>query len=316
VSCLLKKGVRYAVSLLVVVALTFALPRAMPGDPVMNLIGEDVLVSQATLDGIRAEIGLDRPVAEQFAAYLWSLLHLDLGYSYHLNAPVFDLLVARMGWTLLFTGIAIVAGAAIGILAGTVAGWRPETKKSRTMTLSALAVSCTPPYFLALLFLSIFSFRLGLFPFKGLYDEATLPSIAHHLFLPVLVLTLFAASRNTLIMRGSVILEKGSLSALYARAKGLSDLAVLFGHVLKNASLPIITLIALDFGFIFSGALFVEIVFSLNGMGTLIYDAVLGRDYPLLQGAFLLIAVTVICANLAADLLYHLVDPRIRRQGQ
>jgi len=315
VTSLLAKVTRYAISLLVVVVLTFALPRAMPGDPVMNIIGDDVWVSPAMLDAIRADIGLDRPVAEQFVSYLWSLLNFDLGYSYHLNAPVADLLVARMGWTLLFAGVAIVAGAAIGILAGALAGWRPETAKSRAATLAALAVSCTPPYFLALLFLSLFAFRLGLFPFKGLYDVATPGSIAHHLFLPVLVLTLFAAARNTLIMRGSVVQEKESLYALYARAKGLSDRAVLFGHVLKNASLPIITQIALDFGFIFSGALFVEIVFSLNGMGTLIYDAVLGRDYPLLQGAFLLIAVMVICMNLAADIVYHLVDPRIRRQG-
>lgn len=312
---LLAKGIRYAVSLIVVVALTFSLPRAMPGDPVMNIIGDDVWVSPAMLNAIRADIGLDRPVAEQFASYLWSLIHLDLGYSYHLNAPVADLIFARIGWTLLFTGIAIVAGAVIGILAGALAGWRPGTGKSRAATLAALAISCTPPYFLALLFLSIFSFRLGLFPFKGLYDEATLGSIVHHLFLPVLVLTLFAAARNTLIMRGSVVQEKESLYALYARAKGLSDRAVLFGHVLRNASLPIITQIALDFGFIFSGALFVEIVFSLNGLGTLIYDAVLGRDYPLLQGAFLIIAVMVICANLAADIVYLIVDPRIRRQG-
>lgn len=308
--------IRYAVSLFCIVILNFLLPRAMPGDPVMNLIGEDTMVTEATLAALRAKMGLDLPIGTQFWSYLSSLCHGDLGYSYHLNGQVLDLLLPRMGWTLLFTGIAVVAGAAIGLGIGAFVGWRPERMGSRVTSVLSLAISCTPPYFLALLFLSLFSFRLGLFPFKGLYDEPTLGSIAWHLFLPVLVLTLFAASRNILIMRGSVLQEGGSLYALYARAKGCSDRVVLFGHVLKNASLPLITQVALDFGFIFSGALFVEIVFSLNGMGTLIYNAVMARDYPLLQGALLIIAITVIAANLAADLICARIDPRLREAGR
>lgn len=114
-------------------------------------------------------------------------------------------------------------------------------------------------------------------------------------------------------MRGSVIQEKEQLYALYARAKGLHDTGILFRHIVKNASLPIITLLALDFGFLLSGALFIEIVFSLNGMGLLIYDAIMGKDYPLLQGAFLVIAFTALLTNMLADLLYALIDPRARR---
>jgi peptide/nickel transport system permease protein len=126
-------------------------------------------------------------------------------------------------------------------------------------------------------------------------------------------MSVFSASRNFLVMRGSVIQEKEQLYTLYARAKGLKDNSILFRHVLKNASLPIITLLALDFGFLFSGALFIEIIFSLNGMGLLIYDAIMGKDYPLLQGAFLVIALTALLANMLADLLYASVDPRVRR---
>jgi peptide/nickel transport system permease protein len=126
-------------------------------------------------------------------------------------------------------------------------------------------------------------------------------------------MSVFSASRNFLVMRGSVIQEKKELYALYARAKGLNDTGVLFRHVLKNSSLPIITLLALDFGFLFSGALFIEIIFSLNGMGTLIYGAIMGKDYPLLQGAFLVISLTALLANMLADLLYALIDPRVRR---
>ncbi|MCK4270895.1 MAG: ABC transporter permease, partial [Methanogenium sp.] len=203
-------------------------------------------------------------------------------------------------------------GAITGTYAGALSGWYSDSKISRAVTCVGMAVSCTPPYFLALIFLSVFVFRLGIFPFKALYDEPTIASVIHHLALPVIVMTLFSASRNFLIMRGSVIQEKNSHYALYARAKGLFDRGILWKHILKNASLPLITQVALDFGFIFSGAIFIEIVFSLNGMGTLIYDAILGRDYPVLQGAFLVIAITVILANLLADILYGIIDPRVR----
>ena len=132
--------------------------------------------------------------------------------------------------------------------------------------------------------------------------------------LPILVMTLFSLSRNYMIMRGSVIQEKSNLYAAYARAKGLYDEEILFRHIFRNALLPIITLLALDFGFILSGALFIEIVFSMNGMGNLIYDALISRDYPVLQGSFLVITLMVVLFNLLADLLYSHIDPRVRWQ--
>ncbi|MCQ1536044.1 ABC transporter permease [Methanosarcina sp. KYL-1] len=309
----LKKVVRYAASFFLIVTLNFALPRLMPGDPVKNLIGEDVYVSEGVMEELRAGMGLDRPLYEQFTAYIGDLLRLDLGYSYHLHSPVADILRDRIGWTLLFVGVSVLLGTALGTLLGAYAGWKPETKANRLACCGFITLSCTPPYFLALLCLEIFAFKLGLFPFKGFYDVPTPGSIAHHMFLPVTVMALFSASRNFLIMRGSVIQEKGQLYALYARAKGLYDTSILFRHVIKNASLPIITLLALDFGFLFSGALFTEIVFSLNGMGTLIYDAIIGKDYPVLQGSFLVIALAVLLANMLADLLYEVADPRVRR---
>jgi peptide/nickel transport system permease protein len=167
---------------------------------------------------------------------------------------------------------------------------------------------------MAILFLYFFAFKLGIFPLKGYYGTGTLPDIIWHLVLPVLVLTLFTSARNFVIMRGSVLQEKNRLYPLFARAKGLSDKQVLNRHVFWNASLPLITLIALDFGFIFSGALFIEIVFSMNGMGTLIYDSIKALDYPVLQGAFLVIALMIVSANILADITYSLVDPRVRHQ--
>jgi peptide/nickel transport system permease protein len=310
-----RKATRYLASLVLITVINFTLPRLMPGDPVKNLIGEDVYVSENVMEELRAELGLNRSLYEQFASCLSDLLHLDLGYSYHLHAPVAEILLDRMSWTLLFVGVSVIIGALLGSLLGALAGWKPERIMSRFAGFAFVVLSCTPPYFLALLSLYLFSFKLGLFPSKGFYDAPEIGNVLHHLFLPVCVMSVFSASRNFLVMRGSVIQEKEQLYALYARAKGLNDTGILFRHVIKNASLPVITLLALDFGFLFSGALFIEIIFSLNGMGTLIYGAIMGKDYPLLQGAFLVIALTALFANMLADLLYALIDPRVRRSA-
>ncbi|MHC1755599.1 MAG: ABC transporter permease [Methanosarcina sp.] len=310
-----RKATRYLASLVLITVINFTLPRLMPGDPVKNLIGEDVYVSENVMEELRAELGLNRSLYEQFASCLSDLLHLDLGYSYHLHAPVAEILLDRMSWTLLFVGVSVLIGALMGSLLGALAGWKPERIMSRFAGFAFVVLSCTPPYFLALLSLYLFSFKLGLFPSKGFYDAPEIGNVLHHLFLPVCVMSAFSASRNFLVMRGSVIQEKEQLYALYARAKGLHDTGILFRHVIKNASLPVITLLALDFGFLFSGALFIEIIFSLNGMGTLIYGAIMGKDYPLLQGAFLVIALTALFANMLADLLYALIDPRVRRSA-
>ncbi len=308
-----RKVARYFASFMLIIVINFILPRLMPGDPVKHLIGEDAYVSEAVTEELRAELGLNMPMTKQFTAYLSNLLHFDLGYSYHLHAPVAEILLNKMSWTLMFVGVSVILGAIFGVFFGALAGWKPERKVSRLASFLFIVISCIPPYFLALLVLYIFSFKLGLFPSKGLYDTPEIESVLYHLFLPICVMSAFSTSRNFLVMRGSVIQEKEQLYALYARSKGLHNTGILFRHIMKNASLPIITLLALDFGFLFSGALFIEIVFSLNGMGLLIYDAIMGKDYPLLQGAFLVIALTALIANMIADLLYVIIDPRVRR---
>jgi peptide/nickel transport system permease protein len=310
-----RKVTRYFTSLVLIIVINFILPRLMPGDPVKNLIGEDAYVSEEVMEELRAELGLNLPLSEQFISYISNLLHFDLGYSYHLHASVAEILLNKMSWTLIFVGLSVVIGTLLGCFLGALAGWKPERKASHFTSFTFVVLSCIPPYFLALLTLYIFSFKLGLFPSKGFYDTPEIGSVLHHLFLPVCVMSVFSASRNFLVMRGSVIQEKEQLYALYARAKGLYNTDILFRHIIKNASLPIITLLALDFGFLFSGALFIEIIFSLNGMGVMIYNAIMGKDYPLLQGAFLVIAFTALLANMFADLLYILIDPRVREGG-
>jgi len=308
-----KKAVRTLLAIWVIFTLNFAIPRAMPGDPLVNLLGEDALVDDAVLDELKHELGLDAPIPVQYLRYWRDLFRLDLGYSYHLHAGVGEILAARMPWTLALTGISLILGTAAGAWLGAISGWARNSRLNQAAGLGMLSIYSTPPFFLALVLLYFLAFKTGIFPLHGFYETGTIPDLIRHFTLPVLTLSLFLTARNFLIMRGSVLIEKTRPYVLYARAKGLKRGEILRRHVLKNAVLPVLTLAALDFGFIFSGALFVEIVFSMNGMGTLIYDALLSRDYPLLQGAFLVITVMVVFANLAADMTYGRLDPRVGR---
>jgi peptide/nickel transport system permease protein len=309
-----KKTLRYIVAIFLIFSLNFFIPRAMPGDSVTNLLGEDVMLTDSSVAELRSMMGLDLPLHQQYIGYWQSILRLDLGYSYHLHSDVSALIFARMKWTLLLAVPSLIAGAILGTFLGARAGWKRSSIGERTKTGLFLVIYCTPPYFLSLLALYVLSFQLDLFPLKGFYSTGSALDIAHHLMLPILVMTLFSLSRNYMIMRGSVIQEKSNLYAAYARAKGLYDEEILFRHIFRNALLPIITLLALDFGFILSGALFIEIVFSMNGMGNLIYDALISRDYPVLQASFLVITLMVVFFNLLADLLYSHIDPRVRWQ--
>jgi peptide/nickel transport system permease protein len=310
-----KKCIRYLLALVIIFTLNFIIPRAMPGDPLTNLLGEEFTLSPTALQELRTELGLDKPLAAQFFHYWKNILHLDLGYSYHFNRNVSSLIVSRLKWTLLLLVPSIIMGTILGTFLGSLSGWRKNTLPNKTMTWFFLAVYSSPPYFLGIIFLYIFSFKWGLFPFRGFYTTGTAGDILQHLFLPFLIMSGFAASRNYMIMRGSVVIEKEKLYALFAKAKGLLGNAILFRHVFKNAVLPVLTLVALDFGFLLSGALFVEIIFSMNGMGTLIYESLLSRDYPALQGCFLVITIMVVGANFIADIFYGLIDPRVREKS-
>lgn len=310
-----RKALRYVIALFIIFTLNFIIPRAMPGDPVAHLLGENFIASEASIQELERELGLDKSLPAQYLEYWKNVFTLRLGYSYHFDQKVIALIYARMKWTLALLFPSILLGSVLGTFLGAISGWRENNLGNKTMTWSFLAVYSTPPFFLGIIFLYLFSFKWGLFPFKGFYETGTLPDVLQHLFLPILIMSAFTASRNYMIMRGSVLIEKEKLYVVFARAKGLYGNAILFRHIFKNASLPVITLIALDFGFLLSGALFVEIVFSMNGMGTLIYEALLSRDYPVLQGCFLIITVMVIVANFIADILYSLIDPRVREKS-
>lgn len=315
---LLQKLLRYSLALLAIIAINFFLPRLMPGDPIANILGENYLYASAEhIQKLRIELGLDLPLHQQFCHYLVDLLHGQWGMSYQYAQPIYDIIIYRMQWTLVLMIPSVLIGAAAGLVLGSVSGWNRGKRLDSVMTAILLLLYSTPGYWLAMLAVLIFAFYLDVLPLYGMLssESAGLEKIGDllvHMVLPVTILSLYKASGSYLIMRSSVIQVLGDGYILTARAKGLDDAAILFKHVLRNALMPLITVFALDFGSMVSGALLVEIVFSWNGMGTLIYDAILARDYPLLDGCLLAISICVLVANLFADIVYSIFDPRLR----
>lgn len=310
------KALRYTVSLWIILSINFFVPRIMPGDPMVNLLGEDaVRIDKEILDGLRAQYKLDGPLLDQYGAYLRSICRLDFGYSIHKNTGVASLLMYRLCWTLLLVLPFIVIGGTSALLLGIICGFKPGSGLDRSLTSAAMLLYTLPAFLFAMLMVSIFSFHLGWFPLGGISSggDRGLPywiDIAWHMCLPVLILSILEAAYGLIIIRSAVISVVEEYFILVAHAKGLSRRAIAFRHVMRNVLPQFISMMALNFGFMVSGALVIEIVFSLNGMGALIYDAVMSRDYPVMQGAFVVITLSMLGANFLADLLYGIVDPR------
>lgn len=317
---LLHKSIRYTFALFAVLVINFFIPRLMPGDPVANILGENYLYASAEhIQKLRMDLGLDQPIYLQFYHYLINLLHGQWGVSYQYAQPILDIIIYRMQWTLILMIPSIVIGASLGVVLGSISGWNNGKKVDSLLTSLLLILYSTPGYWLAMLAVLIFAFYLDILPLYGMLSSESsgltkIGDLISHMILPVAILSLYKASQSYLIMRSSVIQVSGDGYILTARAKGLNETAILFRHVLKNALLPLMTVIALDFGFMISGALLVEIVFSWNGMGTLIYDATLARDYPLLNGCLLTISVCVLLANFLSDIMNVTIDPRLRNE--
>lgn len=317
---LLGKLIRYSFTFVLILSLNFALPRMMPGDPIVNLLGEEALHNDLRMrELLSAEYGLDKPMHIQYIRYMRSLAEMDLGYSIHKNLSVAELMANSLFWTLLLVFPSVVIGSILAMLFGSLAGFKNNSRTDFLLTALALLFYTCPPFLLAMLLLSIFAFHLGLFPLGNLTSGGRVGldyalDVARHLFLPVAALSLLGASYKFLVVRNSVTQIFDELFIVAARAKGLTERCILLRHVIRNVLPPFISMVALSFGFMVSGALVVEIVFSLNGMGTLIYDAVVARDYPVMQGSFLVLTIFVLAANFAADMLYAVADPRIGGQ--
>lgn len=313
----LDKLLRYGITLFLILTINFFIPRMMPGDPMVNLIGQDVgHVDRATLEEMRHQYGLDRPLVVQYLDYLTGLATINLGYSIHNSLDVTVLLKDRLYRTALLVLPSVVLGAVLALVAGSIAGFRAGSLADSVLTSAVMILYTCPGFLVAMLAVSLFSFHLNLFPL-GNMSSGYLTGLSYwadvgwHLFLPIAVLSILGAVYDFIVVRSSIKQVLGEYFIFVARAKGLPDRAIKYRHVLRNALPQIITIVALNFGFVVSGALVVEIVFSLDGMGSLVYGAVMARDYPVLQGAFLAITLCVLLANFAADLLYGIADPRI-----
>lgn len=323
---LLRKALWALVTIIVVISFNFVLFRVLPGDPAKSGM-RDPRLDEASVAALQQRFGLDKPLFlnpsdpadTQFVAYWRELLRGNLGTSYEFrNASVASLVARALGNTLWLLAGAQVLSIVLGMALGLLAAWRRGTRVDVAALLFALILWSLPTFFLGILLLFVGSSWFGL-PTGGRFTVGAtyatwgeyLLDVGRHLLLPSLTFTLALLAQYMLVMRSTVIEVLSEDYVLTAKAKGLSTTAVITRHALRNAMLPMATLIALNLGFTVSGAIEVETVFSLPGIGLLTVNAVNSRDYPVLQGAFLLLAVSVVLANLAADLVYGWLDPRV-----
>lgn len=297
-------------TLLVVALLVFGLVRMIPGDPALVMLGE--AADPATIASLRAEMGLDRPVWSQFTSWLGQIVAGDFGTSIITGEPVGPLVLERFGVTasIVVTAIALamVLSVGLGLLAAAVRG-RPL---DRAIVGFATVTMAIPSFWLGLMLLLAFGVELQWLPVVGYVPLSDgLAEALPYLILPVVTLATVECGVLIRMMRASAIEVLGLDYVTHARAKGLSERQVLIRHVLPNAFAPTLTLIGLTLGHLLGGAAVIETVFTLPGLGRLVVDAVLARDYPVVQGALLFTALVYVLVNLATDLLYSVLDPRV-----
>jgi peptide/nickel transport system permease protein len=310
------KRVAFAlVTVFVAVTINFVLFRLAPGSAVTNL-SRVPHATQELRHALAVQFGLDKSKGEQYVIYLKQLVHGNLGVSFENEQPVSTNLRVALINTLPMVTLGTIFSIIIGTLTGVIAAWRRGTPTEALTVSSALGFYSMPTHWLGLMLIIICS---GVLPTGGMTNEFLLnpgfwqhlKDLASHIVLPSLTLGLVLYGEYTLIVRSAMLETLGEDYILTARAKGLKPWTIVRKHALRNAMLPITTLIALSLGYIVAGAILIETVFSWPGIGRAVYEAVLQRDYPMLQGAFLLLTISVVLCNLVADLLYFKLDPRI-----
>jgi peptide/nickel transport system permease protein len=311
----------YIIALLAIFALNFILPRMIPGDPLHAIYGDAALV--AMTPEMEAELikkfALDQSWVDQLLAYVFGLLHGDLGFSYYYRDQISVVIMGALPWTLLLVSLTLVISTSLGMILGIESGSRRGEPLDRGITAGLMFLNGFPVFFMGILLLLIFGVSLGIAPlsgavtpyagFKGLDYHS---DVLRHLALPLASLVLVQLGELYLLTRNTIVSLLGEPFILTARAKGCSELAVKYAHAGRNSLLPVITAAGLLIPHLFIRTIFIEIVFSYPGMGSLLHTALNARDYPLLQGILLMIAVLVLTVNLLVDLLYKRLDPRVR----
>jgi peptide/nickel transport system permease protein len=317
---IIRKVLASLATLVFVLCFNFFLFRIVETDPVGTLFRGRNLTEGQRLE-LQRQFGLDGSMIEQFVRYLAESAQLNFGRSYTTSEPVMSMIWERAWPTIALVGVSTLLATVFGVLIGIVAAWRRRSKVDYGWTGFTMATYSMPDFWLGMLLLVTFAVSLGWFPVGGITDTgsdatgiAKLVDQAHHMFLPALTLTLAYLGEYALIMRSSLLDTMREDYLTLARAKGLRDVVVRNRHAVPNALLPVVTLIAINFGFVLSGAIAVETIYSWPGLGLLSYEALRGPDLPLLQGLFIVFSAAVIFFNLVADLAYAYLDPRVRVQ--
>jgi len=318
----LRRLVQTVPLLLVISALIFTLLHLMPGDPLYRMLEGIPNLRPQDLDRLRRIYGFDDPVYVQYAKWLWQLIQLNPGYSREYGQPVFDIILPALKNTLILTIAAVVLGKIIAIALGIFSAVRQYSFGDYILTATTFVAYSVPAFWLGLMLIILFSVKLGWLPTSGIVNSELEPGSwaatvdwLKHLILPVAVLAISEIIQVQRFMRSSLleVLRQDYLTT--ARAKGLSESVVIGRHALKNALIPVVTIIAVTMPRVVGGSTVVETVFAYPGMGRLLYTSIMGNDYVVAMTVVMIIAVTVVFFNLLADVIYGWLDPRIRYQS-
>ena len=305
---------------LAVVVLNFLLVHAAPGDPVETIAGASGGMSDELKAELRTQYGLDKPLPAQLGIYLGKVVQGDLGYSYFFNLPVAGLIAERVPATLLLVLSAVLAAFFIGTTLGVLSARKPNGLLSQAITVLSLVGFAAPVFWTGIMLVIVFASVWPIFPVSGMRaidstgsgGASDMLDVLHHLVLPALTLGLVYLAQYSRLARASMLDVLGADYIRTARAKGLANRVVLYKHALRNAVLPVITVLGLQFGNVLAGAILVETVFNWPGLGRLAFEAVLRRDYPSVLGVLLFSSIVVVVMNQLTDLCYRFIDPRIR----
>lgn len=313
------KLLQYFIVIFLMLTLNFLLPRLMPGNPLVFLAGEDVgFMSSAEKDAILDKYGLNDSILEQYGTYIKNIFTGDFGYSYQQKRPISELLMERLPWTMLLTGLGLVLSTVIGVMFGAISAWRRGTNTDANLLTVFMFLSAMPSFWVGMILVSIFSAQLGWLPVFGAESAWSnytgmdrFIDIGKHLILPLATLILISVTSTFMIMRYSMLNVLGEDYIMMAKAKGVKEKVIKYKHAMRNALLPVATVFMLSLGFTLGGATVIETVFAYPGVGRLMFESVLSRDYPLIQATFLIITFSVVIANFLADLIYPLLDPKV-----
>lgn len=304
----------------VVISILFFLARSAGTDPFERYLSEDPRIPLEQIQRLRARFGLDKPLHMQYLDFLRNTLNGEFGYSLYYKRPVFDIVMERLPYTLFLMGISVVLSTIVSFFLGVYFAYKRGTKVDTWGTNICMFIRSTPHFWLGMLLLLAFAYYIPIFPLFG----ALTPGVQHensfeflkdllfHYTLPLTTLLLRQIGMYVLYMRNSTVEVLGEDYMVTAKAKGVPKMSIMFRHAARNAMLPMVTVTAMRFGFMVNGAILTETVFSLPGTGRLIYQSIMNDDFFLLQGAFFIISITVLAANLVADLICAWLDPRIK----